>query len=131
MRILLVEDNQANLRVTQALLEAIGCTVVTARNGLEAVAAYRKGSVDLILMDCQMPEMDGYEAAKAIRQIETFLGRNTPIVALTAHALDGSRETSLAAGMNDHLTKPLTMAALTAKLLEWLGEGNVAEMPRT
>ncbi len=129
IHILLVEDNQANLRVTQALLEAIGCTVAAARNGLEAVSACREGSYDLILMDCQMPEMDGYEAARAIRQLEAFRGRTTPIVALTAHALDGSREMSLAAGMNDHLTKPLTMAALTAKLVEWLGRGSAARAP--
>jgi CheY-like chemotaxis protein len=121
IRILLVEDNPANLRVTQALLEAIGCTVTTARNGLEAVSAYRDGSFDLVLMDCQMPEMDGYEAARAIRQLEEIQAHATPIVALTAHALDGSRELSLAAGMNDHLTKPLTMAMLTAKLVEWIG----------
>ncbi|MEJ0019146.1 MAG: ATP-binding protein [Acetobacteraceae bacterium] len=121
IRILLVEDNTANLRVTQALLEAIGCTVTTARNGLEAVSACRQAAFDLILMDCQMPEMDGYEAARAIRQLEAFQGRTTPIVALTAHALDGSRELSLAAGMNDHLTKPLTLSVLTAKLVEWLG----------
>ena len=127
--ILLVEDNLANLRVTQALLEAIGCNVVAAHNGLEAVDAYRQDSFDLILMDCQMPEMDGYEAAKAIRQLEKFSQHSTPIVALTAHALDGSREASLAAGMNDHLTKPLTMAALTMKLVQWLGEGSVAEVP--
>jgi len=122
IRILLVEDNTANLRVTQALLEALGCGVSTARNGLEAVAAYRDGGFDLVLMDCQMPEMDGYEAARAIRQLETFQGRTTPIVALTAHALDDSRDMSLEAGMNDHLTKPFTMAALTEKLVRWVAK---------
>src|SRR5271166_2455482 len=124
IRILLVEDNPANLRVIQALLEATGCTVTAARNGLEAVSICRTASFDLILMDCQMPEMDGYEAACAIRQLEAFQGRTTPIVALTAHALDGSRELSLAAGMSDHLTKPLTLSVLTAKLAEWLGDGS-------
>jgi signal transduction histidine kinase/ActR/RegA family two-component response regulator len=124
IRILLVEDNPANLRVTQALLEAIGCHVSTARNGLEAVSAYRDGEFDLVLMDCQMPEMDGYEATRAIRQLEAIQGRRTPIVALTAHALDGSRDMSLGAGMNDHLTKPLTMSVLTAKLVEWLGRAD-------
>jgi len=123
IRILLVEDNAANLRVGQALLEALGCSVSTARNGLEAVAAYRDGSFDLVLMDCQMPKMDGYEAARAIRQLETVRGHATPIVALTAHALDESRDKSLEAGMNDHLTKPFTMAALTGKLVRWLGPG--------
>jgi CheY-like chemotaxis protein len=89
-------------------------------NGSQAVMAYREGVYDLVLMDCQMPEMDGYQATGMIRQIEAILGRSTPIVALTAHAMDGSREECLAAGMNDQLSKPLTLAALTAKLLEWL-----------
>ncbi|HBK07119.1 MAG TPA: hypothetical protein DDZ81_14930, partial [Acetobacteraceae bacterium] len=118
--ILLVEDNPANMRVTQALLESLGCRVTPARNGLEAVGTYRENKFDLVLMDCQMPEMDGYEATRAIRQIEGFQGRRTPIVALTAHAMEGSREASLESGMDDQLTKPLTMAALTGKLLEWL-----------
>jgi CheY-like chemotaxis protein len=118
--ILLVDDNPANMRVTQALLETLGCMVSTARNGLEAVDAYREKEFDLILMDCQMPEMDGYEATRAIRQIEGFQQRRTPIVALTAHAMEGSREASLASGMDDQITKPLTMAMLVSKLLEWL-----------
>jgi CheY-like chemotaxis protein len=120
VRILLVEDNPANLRVTQALLETLGCDVRTAVNGKHAVASYRDGEYDLVLMDCQMPEMDGYQATRAIRHFEAMLGRFTPIVALTAHAMDGSRDECLAAGMNDQLSKPLTLAALTSKLLEWL-----------
>ncbi len=120
IHVLLVEDNAANMRVTQALLETLGCHVTPAVNGLEAVARYRDATFDLVLMDCQMPEMDGYEATRAIRQIESLQGRTTPIVALTAHAMEGSREASLASGMNDQLTKPLTLAALTDKLLEWL-----------
>jgi signal transduction histidine kinase/ActR/RegA family two-component response regulator len=120
VRILLVEDNPANLRVTQALLETLGCEVRTAVNGVHAVTAYRDGEYELVLMDCQMPEMDGYQATRAIRHFEAMLGRFTPIVALTAHAMDGSREECLAAGMNDQLSKPLTLAALTSKLLEWL-----------
>jgi CheY-like chemotaxis protein len=119
-RILLVEDNPANMRVTQALLEILGANVTQARNGLEAVDAFRNGIFDLVLMDCQMPEMDGYEATRAIRQYETAINRSTPIVALTAHAMAGSREASLEAGMDDQLTKPLTMVALTGKLLEFL-----------
>jgi signal transduction histidine kinase len=118
--ILLVEDNAANMRVTQALLETLGCRVTPARNGLEAVGLYRANAFDMVLMDCQMPEMDGYEATRAIRQIEGFQGRRTPIVALTAHAMEGSREASLESGMDDQITKPLTMATLTGKLLEWL-----------
>ncbi len=126
VRILLVEDNPANLRVTKALLETLGCEVRTATNGVQAVAAYRDGIYDLVLMDCQMPEMDGYQATAAIRHVETLLGRFTPIVALTAHALDGSREECMAAGMNDQLPKPLTLAALTGKLLEWLAAARPA-----
>ena len=118
--ILLVEDNAANMRVTQALLETLGCRVTPARNGLEAVGVYRENQFDLVLMDCQMPEMDGYEATRAIRQIEGFQGRRTPVIALTAHAMEGSREASLDSGMDDQITKPLTMATLTGKLLEWL-----------
>ena len=74
-----------------------------------------------------MPEMDGYEAARAIRQLETFQGRRTPIVALTAHAMPGSREASLAAGMDDQLTKPLTLSALTDKLLAWLAPADATK----
>jgi signal transduction histidine kinase/ActR/RegA family two-component response regulator len=121
--ILMVEDNPANMRVTQALLESLGCKVTSARNGMEAVAIYRDQPFDLVLMDCQMPEMDGYEATRAIRQIETYQSRRTPIIALTAHAMQGSREASLASGMDDQLTKPLTLAMLTTKLLEWLAAG--------
>jgi signal transduction histidine kinase/ActR/RegA family two-component response regulator len=120
VRIMLVEDNPANMRVTRALLETLGCEVVAAENGRQAVAHYQADRFDLVLMDCQMPEMDGYEATRAIRRIEATTAAHTPIVALTAHAMEGSRETSLAAGMDDQLTKPLTMAALTAMLLAWL-----------
>jgi signal transduction histidine kinase/CheY-like chemotaxis protein len=118
--VLLVEDNAANMRVTQALLESLGCRTTPARNGLEAVGTYRENIFDLVLMDCQMPEMDGYEATRAIRQIEGFQKRRTPIIALTAHAMEGSRQASLNSGMDDQITKPLTMAVLTDKLLEWL-----------
>ncbi len=120
IHVLLVEDNPSSMRVTQALLEALGCDVTGARNGLEAVATYRDGHFDIVLMDCQMPELDGYEATRAIRLIEAARDQATPIVALTANALSGSREASLESGMNDHLTKPLSLADLIAKLSQWL-----------
>ena len=120
VHILLVEDNPANLRVTQTLLQALGCQVTTATNGVEAVDAYRVGTFDMVLMDCQMPDMDGYQATGEIRRIEASTGRRTLIVALTAHAMDGSMDQCLAAGMDDKLSKPMTMAALTGKLMEWL-----------
>jgi CheY-like chemotaxis protein len=118
--ILLAEDNPANIRVTRALLETLGCDVTPAHNGLETVSLYHEQAFDLVLMDCQMPEMDGYEAARAIRQIEMFQARRTPIIALTAYAMEGSWEASLDSGMDDQITKPLTMADLTDKLLQWL-----------
>ena len=120
IHILLVEDNMISMRVTQALLELIGCRVTPARNGIEALAAYRDGMFDIVLMDCQMPDMDGYEASRAIRQIEAARGPPTPIIALTANALVGSREAALASGMDDQLTKPLTLAELSNRLLHWL-----------
>ena len=127
IRVLLVEDNPANSRVTRALLETLGCQVQTAANGVEAVAVYLRDTFDLVLMDCQMPEMDGYQASRVIRQHEGQLGRTTPIIALTAHAMDGTREECLAAGMDDQLSKPLTLNALTGKLTEWLvARGNTA-----
>jgi len=125
--VLLVEDNSANLRVTKALLEVLGCRVIAACNGQEAIEVYRNAAFDIILMDCQMPEMDGYEATRAIRKIEAPHGRRTPIIALTAHAMEGSRESSLASGMDDQLTKPLTMAALIGKLLAWLAPARSVE----
>ena len=107
----------------QLLLAKLHYDVEVVANGREAVEALRAGSYDLVLMDCQMPEMDGYEATRAIRQIEIFQGRTTPIIALTAHAMVDSRDASLDAGMNDQLTKPLTMSALTSMLLAWLTVG--------
>jgi signal transduction histidine kinase/CheY-like chemotaxis protein len=120
LRVLLVEDNPIGMRVTYALLESIGCEVVGAQNGLEAVAAYRDDRFDIVLMDCQMPEMDGYEACRAIRQIESIRHHRTPIIALTANALVGSRDACLEAGMDDQLTKPLTLAELSGRLLHWV-----------
>ncbi|HEX2944169.1 MAG TPA: ATP-binding protein [Rhodopila sp.] len=118
--ILLVEDNPANMRITQALLETLGCQVEIAWNGVEAISVYRAHRFDLVLMDCQMPEMDGYEATRAIRQLESVLRRRIPIIALTAHAMDGSQQAALDSGMDDQITKPVTMAILTRKLLQWL-----------
>jgi two-component system sensor histidine kinase/response regulator len=120
IHVLLVDDNIPNLAVARAILETLGCTVTKARNGLEAIVAYRNGTFDLVLMDCHMPEMDGAEAARAIRQIEAFQGRRTPIIALTADAMEENRRRSLAAGMDDQVVKPLTIAALTAHIGAWL-----------
>jgi signal transduction histidine kinase/CheY-like chemotaxis protein len=120
VRVLLVDDNIPNLMVAQAILETLGCVVTKAKNGLEAVSAYRSGEFDLVLMDCHMPEMDGAEATKAIRQIESFQGRRTPIIALTADAMDDNRRRGVEAGMDDQVIKPLTVSVLTSRIKTWL-----------
>ncbi|HEU4530326.1 MAG TPA: PAS domain-containing protein [Steroidobacteraceae bacterium] len=114
-RVLLVEDNPVNQRVAQRNLEKLGLAVEIASNGREALEAWKPGRFDAVLMDCQMPEMDGYEATRQIRRLEGS-GPRVPIIALTANALKGDRETCLAAGMDDHLAKPLEPEKLRACL---------------
>jgi signal transduction histidine kinase/CheY-like chemotaxis protein len=118
--ILLVEDNPVNQEVARAMLEILGHRTTIAGNGREAVDAVSGGSYDLILMDCQMPLMDGYEATRAIRGLETS---RTPIVALTANAMPGSSEKCLEAGMDDYLAKPFTLSQLRAVLERFLSPG--------
>ncbi|HEY3738607.1 MAG TPA: ATP-binding protein [Bryobacteraceae bacterium] len=111
LRVLLAEDNAVNQKIATRLLERLGCDVTLAVNGRDAVAASLRGQYDIILMDCQMPEMDGYQAAAAIRETERP-GSHIPILALTAHALAGERERCLAAGMDDFVTKPISLDTL-------------------
>ena len=120
--VLLAEDNEINQEVAGEILSMLGYQCRWVRNGLEALAAWRQGQFDLVLMDCQMPEMDGYEAAHAIRLEESQQPeqRHVPIVALTAHATKGDRDRCLAAGMDDYLSKPLDPDALAAKLARWI-----------
>ncbi len=115
-RILVAEDNPINQLVVVGLLQSLGYEVQTVENGRQAVEAVRQGHFDLVLMDAHMPEMDGFAATAAIRRDEALmgLGQHTPIVALTADALVGDAEKSLAAGMDDHLTKPVTLERLAA-----------------
>jgi CheY-like chemotaxis protein len=119
-RVLLVEDNPVNLEVALALLENSGCEVDTASNGVEALESYEAGEYGVIFMDCQMPEMDGFEAAAEIRRRELGSGRRVPIIALTASAIEGDREQCLAAGMDDYLPKPFTATQMRSALLSWL-----------
>ena len=119
--ILLVEDNAVNQIVAQSLLGMAGYRVEIAANGLMGVAAWQRGSYDAILMDCQMPEMDGYEATAEIRKCEAGKSR-VPIIALTASAMVGERERCLAAGMDDFLSKPIQAAELQRVLANWLGQ---------
>ncbi len=107
LRILLAEDSLVNQKLAIALLQEQGHHVTVVRNGREAVAASEAGSFDLILMDVQMPEMDGLEATAAIRQRERTTGVRTPIVAMTAHALKGDKERCLEAGMDSYVAKPI------------------------
>ena len=107
LQILLAEDSIVNQKLATALLEREGHTVVVAGNGREALAAWESQELDLILMDVQMPVMDGFEAVTAIRAKESQTGEHVPIIALTAHALTGDRERCLEAGMDEYITKPL------------------------
>jgi CheY-like chemotaxis protein len=119
-RVLLVEDNPVNLEVAQAVLEKSGCDVATATNGREALESYAQGDYRVIFMDCQMPEMDGFEAALEIRRREAGSGRRVPIIALTASAIEGDREQCLAAGMDDYLPKPFSAEQIRSALANWL-----------
>jgi two-component system, sensor histidine kinase and response regulator len=111
--VLVAEDNAINQRVISVMLKPYVERVVIAANGTEAVARYQQGTWDCVLMDCQMPEMDGFEATRRIRQIEQDTHqRHVPIIALTANALPGDREQCLAVGMDDYLSKPLRAADL-------------------
>jgi CheY-like chemotaxis protein/anti-sigma regulatory factor (Ser/Thr protein kinase) len=112
LRVLLVEDNPVNQMVAQSLLERRGFEVVVTGNGREGVEACQRGTFDLVLMDIQMPEMDGFEALAAIRAFDERSGRYTPVVALTAHAMKEDRDRCLAAGMDDYLSKPIEAARL-------------------
>ncbi|MGE3176755.1 MAG: response regulator, partial [Vicinamibacterales bacterium] len=112
LRILVAEDNPVNQRVAAGVLTRAGHVVVLANNGREAVDAYAREAFDIILMDMQMPEMDGAEAMAAIRTGERARGRHVPIVAVTAHALTGDREMCLSAGADDYVSKPIANSAL-------------------
>jgi two-component system, sensor histidine kinase and response regulator len=114
LRILLAEDNAVNRQLVKALLAKRGHRVVTVGNGREAIAAAAEGGIDLILMDVQMPEMDGLEATAVIRTVEKVTGEHIPIIALTAHAMKGDREACLAAGTDGYLSKPVNANDLFA-----------------
>jgi CheY-like chemotaxis protein len=112
LRILLAEDNLINRELAVRTLSKRGHTVIVAVNGKLAVEAFEKQAFDLVLMDIQMPEMDGFEATAAIRQLERSTGNHIPIIAMTAHAMKGDRESCLAAGMDAYLSKPVHVEEL-------------------
>ena len=130
IRALVAEDNVVNQKVAALMLEKLGCRVDIAANGLEVLEAVDRLPYDVIFMDCQMPEMDGYEATRAIRKKEDLKNSeittlnsqqsHTPIIAMTASALRGDRQTCLDAGMDDYLSKPVKSEALIAMLQKWM-----------
>ncbi len=111
-RVLVVDDNEINRFVAAEMLEQMGYEVETAENGAEALAQLKSGEFVVVLMDCQMPVMDGYTATRTLRELEKETGQHQPVVALTAHALSGERERVLAAGMDDYLSKPVRPSSL-------------------
>lgn len=123
LRVLLAEDNPVNQEIAVAMLESFGCHATRVDNGCETVRSAKEARFDLILMDCQMPEMDGYEATKAIRGLSAQSAVSTnpevPIIALTANAMSGDREQCLAAGMNDYLSKPFSRDEFIRVLQRW------------
>jgi CheY-like chemotaxis protein len=123
-RVLLVEDNQVNQELAKEILEMLGLTVDIANDGAEAVQAYLNGRYDLIFMDCQMPNMNGYEATRCIREIEQVeqkdSGKLVPIVALTAHAFEDAEKACFEAGMSDYLSKPYNVRQMNNMIGRWL-----------
>jgi PAS domain S-box-containing protein len=120
-RLLLAEDNTVNQQVALAILEIEGYAVTLATNGLEAVAAFSSGTFDAILMDCHMPEMDGFEATRRIREMEKLRKlKRTPVIALTANAMQQDRDECLIADMDDHLSKPYTRVQMRTMLELWV-----------
>lgn len=127
VRVLLAEDNMVNQKVAKAMLEKLGCIVEVAIHGAQAVERFREQPYDLIVMDCQMPVMDGLQATREIRLVERDrAGPNddpasgVPIIALTAHAMPEDRALCMDAGMNDYLSKPVRTDSLRQALLKWV-----------
>lgn len=119
--ILLAEDNPVNQEIAISMLESLGCQGAVATSGREAIEALSRSRYDLVLMDCEMPDMDGFEAIRVIRGQEAgAAGRHIPIIALTAHMLEDIREQCLMAGMDMYLSKPFTREQLHTVLVRWL-----------
>ena len=122
LRILVVDDNEINQVVACKFLQKLGCQVEVARNGREAVDSIARATYDAVLMDCEMPEMDGYEATQEIRQQEQTTTRHLPIIALTGHASSEDAQKCRLAGMDDVVTKPMTLPTLREKLERLLAQ---------
>jgi CheY-like chemotaxis protein len=127
--VLLAEDNVVNQKVACRLLEKYGCRVSTVQNGRAAIEAWEATRFDLILMDCHMPELDGYEATREIRRRESA-GRRIPIIALTAHAMAGADRECFDAGMDDYITKPIDRERLSNCLERYFRQGDLTPHER-
>ncbi|MEZ6020452.1 MAG: response regulator [Planctomycetota bacterium] len=123
VRLLLVEDNPTNQQLMQFILSKAGYGVEVAGNGLEAISKVSEHQYDVILMDCQMPEMDGFEATRRIRGMEVAHGSHIPILAMTANVMQGYRERCFEAGMDDYISKPIQPKEMLAWLEKWLQRG--------
>lgn len=124
--ILVVEDNRLLRSLTQKQLENLNVKVTCKENGLEALEAIKSNSYDLVLMDCQMPEMDGYESTLEIRKFESETGGHIPIIAMTAFAMKGDKEHCIASGMDDYLKKPVNITELQEMIIKWLPGANTS-----
>jgi CheY-like chemotaxis protein/HPt (histidine-containing phosphotransfer) domain-containing protein len=135
LKVLLAEDNAVNQLLASRILESLGHHATVVSNGREALAAARVASFDLIVMDVQMPEMDGFEATAAIRELEKSTGKHIPIIAMTAHAMKADRERCLGAGMDGYVSKPIRVAnveeaveqAMAAKKPSGVGNASASE----
>lgn len=119
VKVLVVEDIQVNLMLITHVLKQLGCEIAVAMDGVEAVKKYSTDTFSVVFMDCQMPNMDGFEATEKIREMEKNTGRRVPIIALTADAMIGDRQKCLAAGMDDYLNKPFRPQQITSLLEQW------------
>jgi CheY-like chemotaxis protein len=120
LALLLAEDNEVNRKVALRMLLKLGCTADVAVNGLEALERTSQRDYDLVFMDCQMPELDGFEATRHIRAREEVTGQHVRIVAMTANAMEGDRERCLDAGMDEYVSKPVKLEKLSEQLREAL-----------
>ncbi|HEX2854464.1 MAG TPA: response regulator [Opitutaceae bacterium] len=126
-RVLIVEDNATNQILARRMVEKLGHRAEVVGNGIEALAALTRGGYDLVLMDCQMPEMDGYEATIELRKREAIAGGHVPVIAMTANAVEGDRERCVAVGMDDYIAKPVRYPDLAAMIQRWLKPGSATE----
>jgi CheY-like chemotaxis protein len=122
VRVLLAEDNKVNQMLALTLLKKRGYDVAVADNGRQAVDLVQRSEFDVVLMDVQMPELDGFEATAVLRAAEAETAKRLPIIAVTAHAMEGDRQRCLAAGMDDYISKPIDPDKLEAAILRWTGK---------